>query len=347
MQVEEDEMTSDAPSVPRDDPSREFRGVILSTKVDEEMARGVAQILGAQYVDPGIHIFENSEIGAEIQGNVRQRHTFLIGSTCRDLEGRSTNDAIMQTMVVVDALLRASARSITLVIPYFGYQKQERKKKGRQPISAKLIMNMFEVYKPTLARLILMDLHAPAIQGFPNLPVDNVSARPELIRYLKKQGYRGDKIIVVSPDAGGVERAREFSTRLSSKLAIMSKLRSGHDVHKVESTELIGDVRDKIAVVIDDMVMTGGTLFAAAGRLLEEGATKVVVCATHGDLCGDVVSKLQQSLVDELIITNTVPLSHSEAVKSCGKIKVISIYDLLAKTIRRNYFGDSVSKLFD
>ena len=179
--------------------AQQFDGIVISTKVDEPLARAVAGELGSPaetFVDPGLRRFENSEFGARIKGNVRRRDVYVIGSLCRDLSGLSTNDALMQLLVLVDALVRASVNAITVIVPYLGYAKQERKKHGRQPISAKLIMDMLSL-KPQVKRIVCMDLHAPAIQGFINLPVDNISARPALLNVLRRQGLVGDRVVVV------------------------------------------------------------------------------------------------------------------------------------------------------
>jgi ribose-phosphate pyrophosphokinase len=245
----------------------------------------------------------------------------------------------MELLLMIDALSRASAYRITAVVPYYGYAKQDKKTKGREPISAKLVANLLETARAK--RLVTLDLHAAQIQGFFDLPVDNLVATPTLCSYLKQQGLQGDRIVVVSPDAGGVPRAENFAKRLHASLAIVFKRRPEPDVSEV--TEIVGDVSGKIAVVVDDMISTGGTLAKAAEALIRRGATEVYTCATHGIFAGDAVRVLTESPISRIIVTNTVPNVEAELGP---KFKVLSIAQILADAIKRITANRSVSELF-
>lgn len=263
----------------------------------------------------------------------------MVQSLCRSPQGATVNDSIMELLLIIDALRRASANRITAVIPYYGYAKQDKKTKGREPISAKLVANLMAT--AGAKRLVTLDLHAAQIQGFFDIPVDNLEATPTLCSYLKQQGLEGNKIVVVSPDAGGVARAEKFAKRLRSTLAIVFKRRPEPDVSEV--TEIVGEVDGKVAVVVDDMISTGGTLAKAAEALMRRGAIKVVTCATHGIFAGDAVRVLNDSPIEKIIVTNTLPNVEGELGE---KFKVLSIAQILADAIKRITANRSVSELF-
>jgi len=282
--------------------------------------------------------FRNEECRIEIKENVRGAEVFVVQSLCRSLTGNTVNDSILELLLMVDALRRASAYRITAVIPYYGYAKQDKKTKGREPISAKLVANMIET--AGARRMVTLDLHAAQIQGFFDLPVDNLEAAPSLCSYLKQQRLDGHKIVVVSPDAGGVPRAEKIAKRLRSTLAIVFKRRPEPDVSEV--TEIVGDVKGKVAVVVDDMISTGGTLAKAAEALIARGATQVYCCATHGIFAGDAIRVLDESPIERVVVTNTIP-----SAELPPKFKVLSIAQIFADAIKRITSNRSVSELFE
>jgi ribose-phosphate pyrophosphokinase len=264
----------------------------------------------------------DGEIFIEIRENVRGTDSFIIQPTCTPV-----NDHLMELVIMADAMRRASARRITAVLPYYGYARQDRKVAPRVPISAKVVAEM------------LMDLHAGQIQGFFNIPVDHLYAAPVLIDYIRANF---DDFIMISPDAGGVERTRAFAKRLNCGLAIIDKRRDRPN-HS-EAMHVIGDVRGKVAILMDDMVDTAGTLCNGADTLLENGAKEVHACCSHPVLSGPAVDRLRSSAIKSLVVTNTIPLR--ENARECGKIKVLSVSALLAEAIRRIHNEDSVSSLF-
>ncbi len=276
--------------------------------------------------------FSDGEINVEIDESVRGMDVFVIQSICAPV-----NNNLMELLILIDALKRASARRITAVLPYYGYARQDRKVSPRAPISAKLVADL--ITTAGASRILTVDLHAGQIQGFFNIPVDHLFAAPVLLDYLKQ--LKND-IVIVSPDAGGVERARAYAKRLSSSLAIIDKRREGPNVSQVMN--IIGDVSGMIAVLVDDMVDTGGTLVRGAYALMEKGAKTVYACCTHPVLSGQAVKLLMESPIEEMIVTDTIPLR--EESKACPKIKVFSISSLLAEAIRRIYEDESVSDLF-
>jgi ribose-phosphate pyrophosphokinase len=280
-----------------------------------------------------ISLFSDSEISVEIHESVRGMRVFIIQSTCPPV-----NDHLMELLVMIDALKRASAEEITAVIPYYGYARQDRKVFPRAPISAKLVADLLE--KAGAHRVISMELHAGQIQGFFNIPVDHLYSSPVTIDYLRKKF--GRDAVMVSPDAGGVERARAYAQRLEMGLAIIDKRRPGPNVAQVMN--IIGDVEGKNTVILDDMVDTAGTLVKAADALIENGAKAVYAAATHAVLSGEAVGRITNSSIKELVVTNTIPLS-DEAKKS-GKITVLSVSHLLGEAIRRVHQRGSVSELF-
>ncbi len=313
--------------------------LLFSGNSNLDLAREIAHRMDIRLGSALVEKFRNEECRIEIKENVRGAEVFVVQSICRAPNGNTVNDSLMELLLMIDALSRASAYRISAVVPYYGYAKQDKKTKGREPISAKLVANL--LVTAGASRLVTLDLHAAQIQGFFDIPVDNLEATPTLCSYLKKQGLEGDKIVVVSPDAGGVARAEKFAKRLRSTLAIVFKRRPEPDVSEV--TEIVGDVSGRVAVVVDDMISTGGTLAKAADALIRRGATKVVTCATHGIFAGDAVPVLNESPIEQVIVTNTLP----NVEPTLGpKFKVLSIALILADAIKRITANRSVSELF-
>ena len=308
--------------------------MVFTGNANPKLAEAVVQHLGIPLGKALVGRFSDGEVQVEIQENVRGKHVIVLQSTCAP-----TNDNLMELMVMVDALKRASARSITAAMPYFGYARQDRRpRSARVGISAKVVANMLT--SVGVSRVLTMDLHADQIQGFFDVPVDNIYAAPVLLGDVWKQRY--DNLIVVSPDVGGVVRARALAKRLESDLAIIDKRRPRANVSEVMN--VIGEVQGRTCVIMDDMVDTAGTLCKAAEVLKAEGATKVVAYCTHAVLSGNAVARIAESAIDELVVTDTIPLS--EDARACGKIRSLSVAGLLAETILRIYTEDSVSSLF-
>lgn len=275
--------------------------------------------------------WKNGETRVKLEENVRGSDVFVIQPTSHPV-----NHHLMELLLMIDALRRASATRITAVIPYYGYAKQEKKTSGREPISAKLVANLLTVAGAT--RVLTVDLHSPAIEGFFDIPVDHLRATPLLARAIRHDIH--DDIVVVSPDAGGVVRAEDFRERATGSLAIISKQHPGAD--RTVTLEMVGDVEGKTAVIVDDMISTGGTLLEGANLLRERGAAKIHVCATHGVFAEDAIEKIEASSIDEVIVTDTIPLpEHGK-----GRVKVVSVAPLLAEAIMRTHKGLSVSALF-
>jgi ribose-phosphate pyrophosphokinase len=281
--------------------------------------------------------FSDGEILVELGENVRGRDTFVIQSTCAPV-----NDNLMELLLIIDALKRASARRITAVMPYYGYARQDRKAAPRVPISAKLVADLLTAAGTT--RVLAMDLHAGQIQGFFNIPVDHLFATPVLLSHIKETYLKdgGEEIILVSPDAGGVERTRYLAKRLSAPLAIVDKRREGANVAK--AMNVIGDVKGRRALIIDDMVDTAGTLTQAADVIMDMGAVEVVACATHPVFSGQALERINSSALGQIVVTNTIPLN--PAGRDISKIKVLSVASLLGEAIRRIHQEDSISSLF-
>ena len=282
-----------------------------------------------------VETFSDGETKVEVKENVRGGDVFVVQSTCAP-----GNNNLMELLLLLDAFKRASAKRITAVIPYYGYARQDRKVAPRVPISAKLVADL--ITTAGASRILTMDLHSGQIQGFFNIPVDNLYATPVLLQYVK-QRLNHNEITIISPDAGGVERARDFATRLNASLAIIDKRRSGPNV--VAEMNIIGEVKGQTAVLLDDMVDTAGTLTMAAAALKREGATRILGCCTHAVLSGPAIQKIVESPLEELIATNTVPLAGSAG--ACDKIKVLSVAHLIAEAIRRTHEERSISSLFD
>ena len=297
----------------------------LGEKISDYLAKPLGRLK--------VNRFSDGETQVEIHENVRRQEVYVIQSTCSPV-----NDNLVELLLLIDAFRRSSASRVTAVVPYFGYSRQDKKVAPRVPISAKVVADLMDTVG--VDRVITMDLHAGQIQGFFNVPVDNLYAAPIIIDDIKTRF--GDDIVVVSPDAGGVERARAYAKRLDAGLAIVDKRRSAPN--QAKAMAIIGDVENKIALVIDDMVDTAGTLTEAAGVIREKGAREVHAYCTHPVLSGPAIERIKKSNLNSLVATDTIPLSE-EAI-ACGKIKTLSIAKLVGEAIMRSYRGDSVNSLF-
>jgi ribose-phosphate pyrophosphokinase len=297
------------------------------------LAKKISDYLEQPLGSAKVKTFSDGEIQIEIKENVRGREVFLLQSTCTPV-----NDNLVELLLMLDAFKRASASRITAVVPYYGYARQDKKVIPRVPISAKLIADLLTVAGAT--RVITMDLHAAQIQGFFNIPVDNLYAAPVIIEYIRKN-FNHD-LVIVAPDAGGAERSRAFAKRLKAGLAVIDKRRSAPN--QAKAMAVIGDVKEKITIILDDMVDTAGTLTEAASALLAAGACEVHACCSHPVLSGPALQRINDSVIKSLLVTDTIPLSQSAA--ESGKIKVLTIADLIGEAIRRCYNGDSVNSLF-
>lgn len=280
-----------------------------------------------------VKTFSDGEIQIEIDENVRAKDVFVVQSTCSPV-----NDNLVELLLMIDALKRSSARRITAVIPYYGYARQDKKVAPRVPISAKLVADLLTV--AGAKRVITMDLHAGQIQGFFDIPVDNLFAAPVILEYIRANFY--DDLVIVSPDAGGVERARAFAKRLKADLAIVDKRRAAPN--QAQAMAVIGNVSGKIAVILDDMADTAGTLTEAADAIIDHGAKEVHACCSHPVLSGPAVHRITDSVLTSLVVTDTIPLSTKAA--ACNKIKVLTIAELVGEAIIRSHKGDSVTSLF-
>src|SRR5579871_1116695 len=307
---------------------------IFCGTANEALTDEVCQFLGITRGQALVTRFADGEAYVQIQENVRGADVFIIQPTCRPVD-----EHLMELYLMIDALKRASARRITAVIPYYGYGRQDRKDKPRAPISAKLVADLLTT--AGAHRALLIDPHAPQIQGFFNIPVDHLFGSPVLVDYFRKLNL--PNLTVVSPDAGGVERARFFAKKLEVPLAIVDKRRT--DVNVTEVMNVIGDVRGRTCLILDDIVDTAGTLVKTADALLDQGAAKVYACATHAVLSGPAVERIATSRLEELIVTNTIPLR--EDALRVPKIKVLSIAGLLGRAIESIHMETSVSRLFD
>lgn len=325
-------MTTDSNELVHELPSSHL--MIFSGNANPALAQAIAEHLDLPMGKATVGSFSDGEVHVEIEENVRGRDIFLIQPTCAP-----TNDNLMELLVMCDALRRASASRITAVIPYYGYARQDRRpRSARVPISAKLVADM--IGTAGFDRMLTVDLHADQIQGFFDVPVDNVYGSPVLLGDLARKNY--PDLTVVSPDIGGVVRARALAKQLNADLAIIDKRRPQANVAQVMN--IIGEIEGRTCVVIDDMVDTAGTLCKAAAALKEQGAKAVVAYATHPVLSGKALNNLNESELDELVVTDTIPLS--EAMQNCDKVRQLSIAELLAETIRRIANEESVSSLY-
>jgi ribose-phosphate pyrophosphokinase len=306
---------------------------VFSGNANIALATKICQHLGVSLGKANVTTFSDGETRVEINENVRGMDVFIIQSTCPPV-----NITCMELLIMIDALKRASADRITAVIPYYGYGRQDRKVAPRAPITAKLLADLITAAGAN--RVLSMDLHAGQIQGFFNIPVDNLFATPVLFDYMKKNYIDGT--VVVSPDTGGVERARAFGKRLGASLAIIDKRREGPN--EAEVMNIIGNVEGKRIIILDDMIDTAGTVVQAARAMKEAGALEVSICCTHPVLSGPALERIEDSEIKEVIVTDTIPLS--DQAKNCKKIKVLSVSGILGEAVRRIYYNDSVSSLF-
>jgi ribose-phosphate pyrophosphokinase len=306
---------------------------VFTGNANPALAAEICYELGCQLAAVNVKQFSDGEVHLQIQENVRGADVFVVQPTCTP-----SDKHIMELLLMMDALKRASAERITAVLPYYGYARQDRKDRPRMPISARLVASLLE--RAGANRILALDLHAAQIQGFFDVPVDHLFATPVMIDYFDEM--RGDATTVVSPDAGGVERARAFAKRLDSPLAIIDKRRT--DVNVAEVMHIIGDVAGQDCLIVDDLIDTGGTLVKASEALLGQGARSVRACATHAVLSGPAVERIENSEIEEVIVTNSIPLS--EDADNCTRIKQLSVAPLLAKAIQSIHEDGSVSALF-
>jgi len=306
---------------------------IFSGNSNIPLAREICGHLAVPLGSAKVKNFSDGEIMVEIGENVRGRDVYIIQSTCAP-----TNTNLMELLVMTDALKRASAARITAVIPYFGYARQDRKVAPRTPITSKLVADL--IATAGIHRVLTIDLHAGQIQGFFNIPVDHLYAAPVMLDEIRARFT--ERVVVVSPDAGGTERARAFAKRLDAGLAIIDKRRSGPNVSEV--MHIIGDVAGEVCIIVDDMIDTAGTLCQAAKALKEKGAREIYACATHAVLSGPALERINESCLAEVVVTNSIPLD--DKVKACSKLRVLSVAELLAEAIRRINGDESVSSLF-
>jgi ribose-phosphate pyrophosphokinase len=297
------------------------------------LAKKICKYLGVQLGGAKVKTFSDGEIQIEIEETVRGKDIFIVQSTCPPV-----NDNLVELLLMIDAFKRSAASRITAVMPYYGYSRQDKKIVPRVPISAKLIADLLTVAGTN--RLITMDLHAGQIQGFFDIPVDNLFAAPVIIEYIKSN--ISNNLVIVSPDAGGVERARAYAKRLNTELAIIDKRRDAPN--KAIAMSVIGDVNDKVAVILDDMIDTAGTLIEAAYAIMEHGAKEVHACCAHPVFSGPAIDRIKNSVLKSVVVSDTIPLNSK--AETCDKISTLSISELVGESIIRCHKGDSVSNLF-
>lgn len=307
---------------------------IFTGRANPELAEEIANYLGTTLSPLLIKNFSDGEIYVQVQESIRGDDVFLIQPTCNPV-----NESLMEILIAIDAFKRASAHSINIVIPYYGYARQDRKTAGREAISAKLVADLISTAGAD--RVIAMDLHTGQLQGFFNIKVDHLYATPVLTDYLMRKNL--ENVVIVSPDAGGVERARVYAKKLNAPIAIIDKRRSGHNIAEV--LHLIGDVRDRDAVIVDDMIDTAGTICSGARMLKEQGAKRVFACAAHSVFSGPAIQRLAEAPIDEVIVTNSIPLSKEG--QALSKITQLSIARLLGEAIGRIHDDMSVSEMFE
>lgn len=321
-----------------DRPREEGPLLLFSGNSNPVLAHRVADHLDIELGDAVASEFPNGEIQVKIEENVRGADVFVLQSP----HGPAVDHGLMELLVIIDALRRASARRITAVMPYMPYARQEKKTGGREPISAKLVANL--IATAGASRVLTIDLHAPAIEGFFDIPVDHLRASPLLAQHFIDLDLDPEQIVVVSPDVGGVERANKFRQRLESPLAIVAKQRLGPNATEV--VEMVGEVKGKIAILVDDQISTGSTLVGAAEILIERGAIEVRACATHGLFPFGAVEHLSESPLQEIVVTDTLPTAEFDQGKN-SKFRTVSVAPVLAEAIRRIHENRSVSALFD
>ncbi|AQP53517.1 ribose-phosphate pyrophosphokinase [Vagococcus penaei] len=308
---------------------------IFSLNSNKPLAQKIADAVGVELGKSEVRQFSDGEIQINIEQSIRGGHVYLIQSTSNPV-----NDHLMELLIMIDALKRASAQTINVVIPYYGYARQDRKARSREPITAKLVANMLESAGAT--RVLTLDLHAAQIQGFFDIPVDHLMAAPLLAEYFIKHGYEGDDVVVVSPDHGGVTRARKLAENLKSPIAIIDKRRPKANVAEVMN--IIGEVKGKKCVLIDDMIDTAGTITLAAEALREQGATEVIASCTHPVLSGPAIERINNSSIEKLIITDSILLPED---KQSDKIETVSVGELIGDAIKRIHENKPVSPLFE
>jgi len=311
-----------------------MRGLkLIAGSANKELSQKISYYLNEPIVDTEISRFSDGEVSVQIKENIRGSDVFLICSLSRPV-----NENIMEMLVTMDAIKRSSANSLTVVLPYYAYARQDRKVKSRVPISAKLMADLLTVSGAN--RIVAMDLHAGQIQGFFDIPVDHLYASPVIANYIRE--LNKEDIVIVSPDAGGVERARDLGKKLGCSLAIVDKRRPKPNVSEV--LHIIGDVEGKTAVLVDDLIDTAGTIVNASIALAEKGAREIYACCTHPVLSGPALERIENSPIQELVVTDTLVWN---AQKDCKKIKTLSVANLIGEAIRRIYNKESVSSLFD
>ena len=308
--------------------------VLFAGNANPALAKAIADYLELPLGSALVSKFTNGEIRVQIEENVRGAEVFVVQPTCGNV-----NESLMELLIMSDALHRSSAKTITAVIPYYGYARQEKKTAGREPITAKLVANLITV--AGVDRVITVDLHAAAIQGFFDIPVDNLMALPILVEYFQRKGFNSSDLVIASPDAGGVNRARLFAERMNAGLAIIFKRRPEPD--KAEVIDIVGDVSGKTVIVVDDIISTGRTLMKGVETMLGRGAKRCFAAATHAILANEAIELIQGSPLEEVVITDTIP---APPLVQQSKFTVLSVSSLLGEAIRRNYFNLSVSRLF-
>jgi ribose-phosphate pyrophosphokinase len=310
--------------------------VLTAGRANLPLAQEIAAALGMRLAETEVTNFSDGEVFVQVNENVRGADVFIVQPTCHPV-----NQSIMELLIIIDALKRASACRITAVIPYYGYGRQDRKVQPRVPITAKLVADL--ITAAGAHRVLTMDLHAGQIQGFFNIPVDHLFAAPVLLQYFLRRLDQGDwrDLVVVAPDAGGVERARAFAKRLGTSLAIMDKRRTGPNEAKI--MHVIGEVRDRDVILLDDIIDTAGTITQAVSALKQEGARRILASCTHPVLSGKAIQRLEESAIEEVVVTNTIPLREEQQSK---KMTVLTVAPLLGEAIRRIHTESSVSSLF-
>ena len=313
---------------------------LFSGSVNPKLAEEIADELGVSLGNIKLEAFANGEIYARYLESLRGADVFIVQSVCSGTDGFDVNDALMELLIMLDAAKRASARRISAVITHYGYARQDRKAAPREPITAKLVADLLTTAGAD--DIIAIDLHQDAIQGFFDSPVNHMTAMPIFVDYFKQMGFDSNELCVVSPDVGRAKAAKKFSTLLDCDLAIMHKDRPKHN--QAEITALIGDVEGKICILNDDMIDTAGSLVAAASTLQAKGAKKIYACATHGLFSGPAYERIENSCIEQVVVTNAVPVPEE---RQTGKIKVLTLAPLFAETIKNVYENGSVAKLFE
>ena len=306
---------------------------VFSGSANPVLAAAICEHLAIPQGDILLTTFSDGEVHCQILENVRGRDVFIVQPTCHPV-----NTTLMELLIMIDAFKRASAKRVTTVMPYFGYARQDRKDRPRVPISSKMVSNLLEATGAD--RILTMDLHAPQIQGFFDIPVDHLFASPVLVRHIQELNI--PSMVIVSPDSGGVERARAIAKRLDSSLAIIDKRRSSPNVADI--MHVIGEVRGRRAIIVDDMIDTAGTLTKVAKALVEEGADSVMAAAAHPVLSGNAIERIENSKIEKVIVSNSIPLN--EAARKCEKIEQLSVAELLGDAIKSIHEETSVSSLF-